>query len=58
MTDARPGLDGPLAELLVGSRRFFTKAEVSDDLRTMVKVGGRSADDFYRDRCSHDKVVR
>jgi len=58
VTDARPGLDGPLAELMVGSRRFFTKAEVSDDLRTMVKVGGRSADDFYRDRWSHDKVVR
>ena len=40
------------------TRRFFTKAEVCDDLRTLVKAGGRGADDFYRDRWSHDKVVR
>ena len=40
------------------SRRFFTKGTVSDDLRTLSKVGGREADDFYRDRWSHDKVVR
>ena len=58
MTAPAPGLDGPLGDLLVGSRRFFTRAEISDDLRTMVKQGGRSADEFYRDRWSHDKVVR
>ncbi len=52
------GLDGPLTDALVGSRRYFTKAEVSDDNRTMHRKGGRSADDFYRDRWSHDKVVR
>ena len=52
------GLDGPLAEALVGTRRFFTRAEVSDDLRSVHRQGGRSADDFYRDRWSHDKVVR
>ena len=40
------------------SRRFFTKGTVSDDLRTLSQVGGREADDFYRDRWSHDKVVR
>ncbi|WP_246010776.1 nitrate reductase subunit alpha [Nocardia mexicana] len=40
------------------TRRFFTHAEVSDDLRTVHKVGGRDADEFYRDRWSHDKVVR
>jgi nitrate reductase / nitrite oxidoreductase, alpha subunit len=55
-TQARP--DGPLEDLLVGSRRFFTRAEVSDDLRTMTRQGGRGADAFYRDRWSHDKVVR
>ncbi|WP_328224333.1 MULTISPECIES: nitrate reductase subunit alpha [unclassified Streptomyces] len=54
----RTGLDGELAEALVRSRRFFTKAEVSDDLRTLHREGGRQADDFYRDRWSHDKVVR
>ena len=46
------------ADALVRSRRFFTKGVVSDDLRTLTKVGGRQADDFYRDRWSHDKVVR
>jgi nitrate reductase alpha subunit len=52
------GLDGSLSEALVRSRRFFTKATVSDDLRSLHKTGGRQADDFYRDRWSHDKVVR
>ncbi|MDX6324150.1 MAG: nitrate reductase / nitrite oxidoreductase, alpha subunit, partial [Nocardioidaceae bacterium] len=52
------GLDGSLSEALVRSRRFFTKGTVSDDLRSLHKVGGRQADDFYRDRWSHDKVVR
>jgi nitrate reductase / nitrite oxidoreductase, alpha subunit len=52
------GLDGELADALVGTRRFFTRAEVSADHRTLYKIGGRKADDFYRDRWSHDKVVR
>ncbi|MGZ5400495.1 MAG: molybdopterin-dependent oxidoreductase, partial [Nocardioides sp.] len=51
-------MDGPLADALVRSRRFFTRGTVSEDLRTLSKVGGREADDFYRDRWSHDKVVR
>ncbi|HET9499252.1 MAG TPA: nitrate reductase subunit alpha [Marmoricola sp.] len=55
---AEPGLDTPLVDALVRSRRFFTKGTVSDDLRTLEKAGGRQADDFYRDRWSHDKVVR
>ncbi len=52
------GLDGPLSEALVGTRRFFTHAEVSADKRTMHAEGGRAGDSFYRDRWSHDKVVR
>ena len=52
------GLDGGVAEALVRSRRFFTKGEVSADLRTLHHKGGRGADAFYRDRWSHDKVVR
>jgi hypothetical protein len=52
------GLDNELVDALVRSRRFFTRNEVSPDLRTMHKKGGRAADDFYRDRWSHDKVVR
>lgn len=51
-------LDGRISQALVGTRRFFTRAEVSHDLRTMHQIGGRSADTFYRDRWSHDKVVR
>jgi nitrate reductase alpha subunit len=31
---------------------------VSSDLRTITKQGGRQGDVFYRDRWSHDKVVR
>jgi len=59
-TDARSAseLDDPLTQALVGTRRFFTRAKVSDDLRTITKAGGREADSFYRDRWSHDKVVR
>jgi nitrate reductase alpha subunit len=58
VTATPPGLDGPLEDLLVGSRRFFTRATVSADRRTMTRTGGREADSFYRDRWSHDKVVR
>ena len=47
-----------LEDKLVNSRRFFTKATVSPDLRTLHQIGGRQADAFYRDRWSHDKVVR
>ena len=53
-----PRLDGPLSEALVGTRRFFTRGEVSQDQRTMHLDGGRQGDSFYRDRWSHDKVVR
>ena len=45
-------------EFLVRAGRFLAKGEVSADLRTVTKQGGRDADSFYRDRWSHDKVVR
>src|SRR5689334_6341571 len=54
----RPGLDNDLTNALVGTRRFLTKGEVSPDRRTLYEIGGRQADAFYRDRWSHDKVVR
>ncbi len=57
-SQSQPRMDGTLTDALVRSRRFFSKAEVSDDLRTMFRQGGRDADAFYRDRWSHDKVVR
>ena len=49
---------GPIEELLERSGRFFTPGEFSDDLRTVTRRGGRQGDVFYRDRWSHDKVVR
>ncbi|GGS28453.1 nitrate reductase subunit alpha [Actinokineospora fastidiosa] len=57
-TDPPPGLDTGLTDALIRTRRFFSRAEVSDDLRTLHRIGGRQADEFYRDRWSHDKVVR
>jgi nitrate reductase / nitrite oxidoreductase, alpha subunit len=53
-----PKLDDPLTQALVSTRRFFTRAEISADQRTMHRAGGREADAFYRDRWAHDKVVR
>jgi hypothetical protein len=39
---ARPAaLDDPLTEALVRTRRFFTRAEVSPDLRALHRSGGR-----------------
>jgi nitrate reductase alpha subunit len=52
------GTDDPLADALLRTGRFFTRAEVSDDLRAVFRQGGREGDAFYRDRWSHDKVVR
>ena len=52
------GLDSSLSAALVGTRRFFTKAGISEDQRAMFVEGGREGDAFYRDRWSHDKVVR
>jgi nitrate reductase alpha subunit len=55
----RPGTDNSLMDALIGSRKFFTpRAEVSDDKRELHLKGGRQGDSFYRNRWSHDKVVR
>ncbi|NLE72418.1 MAG: nitrate reductase subunit alpha [Actinomycetales bacterium] len=54
----RPGLDGPASDAILRIGRHLRRGEVSDDLRTLHQVGGREADTFYRDRWSHDKVVR
>lgn len=45
-------------DFLISAGRFLTPGEVSADERTINKVGGRDSDVFYRDRWSHDKVVR
>lgn len=59
MTPSRLSVEGRLGSALVQTRRFFTsRAEVSPDDRALHLQGGRSGDSFYRDRWSHDKVVR
>ncbi|MFC4907168.1 nitrate reductase subunit alpha [Actinomadura gamaensis] len=47
-----------MSDALLRTGRFFTRAEESSDLRTVFRKGGREGDVFYRDRWSHDKVVR
>ncbi|MER5424740.1 nitrate reductase subunit alpha [Streptosporangium roseum] len=44
--------------LLLKTGRFFRRVPANDDPRTLYLVGGREGDAFYRDRWSHDKVVR
>ncbi len=59
MTERRvkPGAD-PLVRALLRTRRLLQPDAVSPDLRTITRQGGRDADVFYRDRWSHDRVVR
>ncbi len=53
-----PATDGPLTDSLLSMGRFLRRGEVSADLRAVFLEGGREGDVFYRDRWSHDKVVR
>ncbi|WP_234789856.1 nitrate reductase subunit alpha [Mycolicibacterium fortuitum] len=57
MVDSHAGSATP-GDALLRLGRYFHRGEVSADQRTLHKIGGRSADDFYRDRWAHDKVVR
>ncbi|WP_435830911.1 nitrate reductase subunit alpha [Nonomuraea fuscirosea] len=52
------GMDGPVSDALLKMGRHLRPGTVSPDLRSLYQVGGRQADAFYRDRWSHDKVVR
>ncbi|MEV4186781.1 nitrate reductase subunit alpha, partial [Streptosporangium canum] len=52
------GMDGPIDDALLKLGRHLRPGEVSKDLRTLHQIGGRQGDAFYRDRWSHDKVVR
>jgi nitrate reductase alpha subunit len=45
-------------EALLKTGRFLRRSVTSDDLRTVYLTGGTEGDAFYRDRWSHDKVVR
>ncbi|MGO4191477.1 nitrate reductase subunit alpha [Arthrobacter sp. YAF17] len=52
------GLDGPASDAMLKLGRFFTKWDQTEDGRAVFREGGRKGDIFYRDRWSHDKVVR
>lgn len=52
------GVDGPGSDALLKAGRFFTRWDETDDGRAVFREGGRAGDVFYRDRWSHDKVVR
>ncbi|MDF5758234.1 nitrate reductase subunit alpha [Spongiactinospora sp. TRM90649] len=52
------GMDGPVGDALLKLGRHLRSGAVSADLRTLHQIGGRQGDAFYRDRWSHDKVVR
>jgi nitrate reductase / nitrite oxidoreductase, beta subunit len=43
-TTATTGTDGPAADALLRTGRFFTRREISDDLRTVYRHGGREGD--------------
>ncbi len=58
MTAESARLDGPASDALLKIGRFFTRWDATDDGRAVFREGGRSGDVFYRDRWSHDKVVR
>lgn len=55
---AEADLEGPASRLLLSAGKFFTRWDESDDGRAVFRRGGRAGDVFYRDRWSHDKVVR
>ncbi|MCK9795856.1 nitrate reductase subunit alpha [Isoptericola sp. 4D.3] len=46
------------ADALLRLGKHLRPGEVSEDLRQLFLKGGREGDVFYRDRWSHDKVVR
>jgi nitrate reductase alpha subunit len=52
------GVDGRASDALLAAGRFFTRWEETPDHRAAFLEGGREGDAFYRDRWSHDKVVR
>jgi nitrate reductase alpha subunit len=54
----QPRIDDPLVDALISARSFLSRSETSPDHRAVHYVGGREGDVFYRDRWSHDRIVR
>lgn len=57
-TQTPAGIDGPASEALLKMGRFFSRWNETPDGRAVFREGGRAGDAFYRNRWSHDKVVR
>jgi len=55
---ARHRTDGEVVQALLKTRRLLQPRRVDADLRTITYEGGRDGDVFYRDRWSHDRIVR
>ena len=49
---------GEPVESLLRKAQFFVPGEPSSDFREVHRGGGRGAEEFYRERWRHDKVVR
>lgn len=50
--------DDSFIDYLISTRSFLSKTKISDDHRAVYYEGGRDSDNFYRERWSHDKIVR
>ncbi|RKS07232.1 nitrate reductase alpha subunit [Nocardiopsis sp. Huas11] len=55
---AARGQAGGAGDALLRAGSYLTRSEPLDGTRAQVRQGGREGDVFYRDRWSHDKVVR
>ena len=51
-------IDDTFIDYLISTRSLLTRSEISNDHRSIFFTGGRESDNFYRERWSHDKVVR
>ena len=49
---------GEPVESLLRRAQFFVPGTPSGDYRELHRAGGRGAEEFYRERWRHDKVVR
>ncbi|GAB3482558.1 nitrate reductase subunit alpha [Nocardiopsis coralliicola] len=58
MAEDSPAAAGGAGAALLKLGTYLTRTPATPDLRAEFKQGGREGDVFYRDRWSHDKVVR
>ena len=51
-------VDDAFVDLMISARALIARSELSADHRAVFQIGGRDSDAFYRNRWSHDRVVR